>query len=107
VLTQASLSITWGGAGTVRECINLGVPMLVFPVWSDQFGNAARVSSRNLGIQGNILNVTPQKMIELVEKVLADKTILSSVKKMKRQCNTTEEIQELVNFVKCQTSLHI
>lgn len=81
--------------------------MLVFPVWSDQFGNAARVSSRNLGIQGNILNVTPNKMIEMVERVLGDKKIRSSVEGMKRQCNATKEIQELVHFVKCQTELEV
>ena len=107
VLEQVNLAITWGGAGTIRECVNFGVPMIVFPVWSDQFGNAARVSFRNLGLQGNILDITAEKMIEMVEKVFADKTIRFSVEEMKRQCNAKKEIQELVHFVKCKTALEV
>ena len=107
VLARANLAITWGGAGTVRECVNFGVPMLIFPAWTDQFGNAARVSFYNLGICGNILDVTPEKMIEMVERVLGDENLRYSVQEMKRQCNVTEEIQELVNFVSRHTTLEL
>jgi UDP:flavonoid glycosyltransferase YjiC (YdhE family) len=107
VLAKADLAITWGGAGTIRECINFGVPMLVFPAWTDQFGNAARVLSCNVGIRGNMLNVTPKKMIEMVEQVLTDKKIHSSVREMRMQCNVKNEIQALVHFFRCHTALEL
>ncbi len=53
VLEQADLAITHGGAGTLRECIDRGVPMLVYPRAFDQFGNAARVVFHGLGLRGN------------------------------------------------------
>jgi UDP:flavonoid glycosyltransferase YjiC (YdhE family) len=75
--------------------------------WSDQFGNAARVSFHNLGIFANILDVTPEMMIEMVERVLHDKKIRSSVDEMKKQCNVQREIQEFIHFVKNHTALEL
>ena len=107
VLERADLAITWGGAGTIRECVNFGVPMLVFPVWTDQFGNAARVLSRNLGIRGDFLHVTPTQMAEMVERALTDKTIRSSVTEMQMQLNKKSDMEDLVHFVRHHTSLEL
>jgi zeaxanthin glucosyltransferase len=107
VLTRADLAITWGGAGTVRECINFGVPMLVFPAWTDQFGNAARVQARNAGIRGDILSVTSTKMMEMIERVLTDKTIRTSVLEIRKQSDVKEEIRGLVDFVSRYASLDL
>jgi hypothetical protein len=46
-------------------------------------------------------------MTGMAEKIFFDKMIRFSVKKMKRQCNATKEIQELVHFVKRQTALEV
>lgn len=79
--------------------------MLVFPAWTDQFGNAARVVARNAGMRGNILDVTPAQMIEMVEHVLTDETIRSAVRDLRLKCNSEDEIQGLVDFVGCHTAL--
>ena len=107
VLKRADVAITWGGAGTVRECINYGVPMLVFPAWSDQFGNAARITSRNIGFCGNILDITPRKVTELVESALTDKTVRAALLEIRKQCDANEEIEGLVQFVRRYTALRI
>jgi zeaxanthin glucosyltransferase len=52
VLDEADLAITHAGAGTMRECIMKGVPMLAYPRDSDQFGNAARIGYFGLGLRG-------------------------------------------------------
>jgi UDP:flavonoid glycosyltransferase YjiC (YdhE family) len=58
ILRRASLMITHGGLGSVKECAALGVPMLVFPLKDDQPGNAARVEARGLGrvLRGPVLD---------------------------------------------------
>ena len=81
--------------------------MLIFPAWTDQFGNAARVLYHNVGIYGNILNVTPEKMIEMVEKVLGDKEIHSSIAEIKQQCIVKKETQDLVEFIRFHTALEV
>jgi UDP:flavonoid glycosyltransferase YjiC (YdhE family) len=107
VLARCDLAVTWGGAGTIRECVNFGVPMLIFPVWTDQFGNAARVLFSSLGIRGNIQNVTPQKIINMIERAFGDNTIRSSTKEMRKKCNVGKELQGVVEFVRRHTSLEI
>ncbi len=74
--------------------------MLVFPAWTDQFGNAARVFSKRTGLCGNIQNVTSSQMTEMVQYVLTDETINTSIKAMREQCSAESDILELVRFVK-------
>jgi hypothetical protein len=99
VLKRADLAITWGGAGTIRECISHGVPMVVLPAWTDQFGNAARVVCRNVGVRGDIMDVTPENLMAMVERVLTDKTIRSSLSEMQMENDANREIEGLVQFV--------
>lgn len=40
LLRKASLAITHGGTNTVKDCIFLGVPMLVFPLRETRLGTA-------------------------------------------------------------------
>ncbi|MNN64268.1 Oleandomycin glycosyltransferase [compost metagenome] len=49
ILARASLFITHGGFGSIKEAIQLKVPMLVCPFHADHYGNAARVQYWSLG----------------------------------------------------------
>ncbi|GAB2805714.1 nucleotide disphospho-sugar-binding domain-containing protein [Streptomyces daliensis] len=51
-LRRASVALTHGGHNSVKECLLLGVPMVVFPRRVDQFGNAARVVFHGVGRRG-------------------------------------------------------
>lgn len=107
VLEKADLAITWGGAGTVRECITHGVPMVVLPAWTDQFGNAARVVSCNVGVRGNIMDVTPGKLMVMIERALTDRTIRSSLSELRMQCNASQDMEGLVAFVQRHAGLKL
>jgi MGT family glycosyltransferase len=69
VLSRASLIITHGGFGTVREALFFGVPMIVFPCGVDQPGNAARVVRLRVGIAGDIRTVTPATMSRMLREI--------------------------------------
>jgi len=71
VLAKASVFLTHGGAGSVREAIHFGVPMVVFPCGLDQNGLAARVSYHELGVRGDIALVTSQMLSALVDAALS------------------------------------
>ena len=105
VLERADVAITWGGAGTVRECITHGVPMVVLPAWTDQFGNAARVVSCNVGVRGDLFGVTSGKLMVMIERALTDRTIRSSLSAMRMQCNASRDIEGLVAFVERHAGL--
>jgi MGT family glycosyltransferase len=70
LLEKASLMITHGGLGTVKECIHFGVPMVVFPIAHDQPGNAARIVYHGLGLRGNTNEVSARQILSLVDEVV-------------------------------------
>ncbi|MEM1375067.1 MAG: nucleotide disphospho-sugar-binding domain-containing protein [Pseudomonadota bacterium] len=49
VLKQADVAIIHAGVASVLECVEAGVPMLLYPQVNDQEGNAARVAFHGLG----------------------------------------------------------
>lgn len=69
ILARASLFITHGGFSSVRESLYFGVPMLVFPCWLDQPGNAARVVAHGAGLQGDIATVDTQRILALLKRL--------------------------------------
>ena len=49
VLSVSDYAITHGGYGTQKECVRYGVPMIVIPLFIDQFHNATTVARLSLG----------------------------------------------------------
>ena len=49
LLQRAAVAVIHGGLGGIKECIFMGVPMVVVPQLWDQPGNAARVEYHGLG----------------------------------------------------------
>lgn len=69
VLDRSIIAITHGGLNTIKECILMGVPMLVFPVLRDQFSGAARVEQLRLGMRGDIRYVSVEELSGLLDVV--------------------------------------
>lgn len=83
VLERASLMITHGGLGSVKECIYFGVPMVVFPVTWDQPGNAARVVYHGLGVRGNLNDVSVEKIQHALDRAHNDPSFKIRVMQMR------------------------
>jgi MGT family glycosyltransferase len=72
MLAGASLAISHGGAGTIREATVSGVPLLVYPRNDDQFGGGARVAFHGMGLAGDRLRATPTSIRQLARTILSD-----------------------------------
>jgi len=72
VLGRADLMVTHGGTGTVKECILLGVPMVVLPLMRDQFDMAERVAFHRLGLTGRLAEITAETLGALIAAAAAD-----------------------------------
>lgn len=82
-LRKASVMITHGGLNSVKECISLGVPMLVFPTAFDQPGNGARVVHHGLGLMGDLRKATQDSISAMLDKVTGDPGYRARVRAMR------------------------
>jgi MGT family glycosyltransferase len=71
VLLQTRVAITHGGLNTVKECLFLGVPMVVVPFMHDQPGNAARVAYHGAGTVVRPRSSTPGSIGRAVDRLVA------------------------------------
>lgn len=80
ILKKASLFISHAGMNSVNESLYFGVPLIMFPQIQEQRLNAARVEELGAGIYYKKNIVEKDKLIELVEKTLADGSFKNNAK---------------------------
>jgi MGT family glycosyltransferase len=76
VLRHADVMINHGGFNTIKECIMMGVPMLIFPLLKvrDHFPIAECAVYHGLGLQLDIEQVTSSELGSHIEHVIKNQT---------------------------------
>jgi MGT family glycosyltransferase len=72
VLPQVDAVITHGGNNTVTECLHFGRPMVVLPLFWDQYDNAQRVQETGFGQRLDTYGHAPEELLAAVDRLLAD-----------------------------------
>lgn len=90
MLKKASMMITHGGLGTVKECIFFGVPMIVFPLSREQPLNAARVVHHGIGRCGDIRSVSVEQVTELIGGIESNPSFKEKAELMGRRFHEVE-----------------
>jgi MGT family glycosyltransferase len=72
VLPLVDLVITHGGNNTTTESFHFGKPMVVLPLFWDQYDNAQRVHETGYGIRLDTYRFTDEQLVGAVEQLLAD-----------------------------------
>lgn len=101
---HAQLFITHGGNNSVIESMYYGVPMIISPMFSDQYDNAQRVTEKGYGQRINAYTCTPQQLLDLIEQVLADEAIgrkLAQCSNRLQSCHATDDVAQAI--VQCAT----
>jgi zeaxanthin glucosyltransferase len=99
ILEKASIFISHGGLSSMRETLYSGVPVIVFPCFKDQPGDAARIVFHNLGLRGNIKKVNAEIVGNLIDRIMKDDSIRQSVKQMQEVFRKQENCQPGVDFI--------
>ena len=82
VLPKVDLVITHGGNNTITETFYFGKPMIVMPLFVDQFDNAQRVHEKGFGIQLNAYRCTKEELINAINKLIYDEELALRMKKI-------------------------
>jgi len=72
LMPQVDLVITHGGNNTTTECFHFGKPMIVIPLFWDQYDNAQRVHETGFGKPLQTYAFDDTELLDAVERLLTD-----------------------------------
>ena len=72
VIPQVDLVITHGGNNTTTESLHFGKPMVLLPLFWDQYDNAQRMHELGFGVRLSTYAFTDDELHGAVERLLAD-----------------------------------
>jgi MGT family glycosyltransferase len=72
ILPHVDLVITHGGNNTVTESLRYGRPMVLLPLFWDQYDNAQRMHETGFGIRLDTYAHAPEELTGAIERLLAD-----------------------------------
>ncbi len=83
ILSRTAFMVTHGGMGTVKECILMGVPMLVLPLVSDSVRTGHRVVHHGLGLKAEIETMDLASILSLMDRLVTEDSFRRNVAKMR------------------------
>jgi MGT family glycosyltransferase len=75
VIPQADLVITHGGNNTTTEALHFGKPMVLLPLFWDQYDNAQRMHELGFGIRLKTYEFAPEELNDAVDALLGDSNL--------------------------------
>jgi MGT family glycosyltransferase len=79
VIPEVDLVLTHGGNNTVTESLHFGKPMVVLPLFWDQYDNAQRMHELGYGVRLATYGFSDEELIGAVDGLLADEALRSDL----------------------------
>ena len=96
VLPLVDLVITHGGNNSTTETFSFGKPMIVMPLFADQFDNAQRIQEKGFGVRLNPFDCSEEELLKAIEMLLSDEKLK---KKLRQAVERMERDQTLIKVV--------
>jgi MGT family glycosyltransferase len=79
IIPEVDLVITHGGNNTVTESLHFGKPMIVLPLFWDQYDNAQRMQELGYGVRLATYDFADEELTGAVDGLLADEALRSDL----------------------------
>ena len=99
VLPKVDLVITHGGNNTVGETFYFGKPMIVMPMFCDQFDNAQRIQEKGFGIRMNPFQCTKDQLLNAIEKLVNDQELALKMKKISERIKAEVKLGKVGHLI--------
>ena len=99
ILPEVDLVVTHGGNNTITEGLHFGKPMVVLPLFWDQYDNAQRIDETGFGRRLDTYTHTGAELRGAIDGLLADAALgarLDGVSKRLQDVRGTERAAELI-----------
>jgi UDP:flavonoid glycosyltransferase YjiC (YdhE family) len=99
ILPLVDLIVTHGGNNTITEGLHFGKPMVVLPLFWDQYDNAQRIDETGFGRRLETYSHTGDELRGAIDALLADRDLkgrLATVSERLQGVRGTERAAELI-----------
>ncbi|WP_432931199.1 glycosyltransferase [Microbispora sp. CA-135349] len=79
IIPLVDLVITHGGNNTTTEAMHFGKPMIVLPLFWDQYDNAQRVQEMGFGVRLDTYGFADEELAEAIDRLLGDDELRARV----------------------------
>ncbi|XP_054152675.1 uncharacterized protein LOC128951453 [Oppia nitens] len=95
VLPLVDLVITHGGNNTITETFSFGKPMIVMPLFGDQYDNAQRIHEKGYGIRLDAYKCSEEELLTAIENLLNNKLLSEKLAKISKRILTENSLTKL------------
>jgi len=99
VLPHVDAVITHGGNNTVTESLYFGKPMVLLPVFWDQYDNAQRMDETGFGIRLDTYGHAAEELPAAVERLLADRGLHERLGAISRRLQATPGTERAADLI--------
>lgn len=91
ILSQVDMVITHGGNNTVTEAFYFGKPMLVLPLFGDQYDNGQRIEETGLGLRLNPFHCSDEELLNAVDSLVSDEALATRMTQIGERIRKSED----------------
>jgi MGT family glycosyltransferase len=99
IIPEVDLVITHGGNNTVTEALHFGKPMVVLPLFWDQYDNAQRMHELGYGVRLATYDFSDDELIGAVDGLLADETLRSDLDALGERIRDRKGVREAADLI--------
>jgi MGT family glycosyltransferase len=99
ILPHVDLVITHGGNNTVTESLHAGKPMVVLPLFWDQYDNAQRLDELGFGVRLATYDFVDEELTAAVDGLLDDEVLRSSLEALGERIRETEGVRLAADLI--------
>ncbi len=99
IIPEVDLVITHGGNNTVTEALHFGKPMVVLPLFWDQYDNAQRMHELGYGVRLATYDFSDDELTGAVDGLLADDTLRSNLGALGERIRDQKGVREAADQI--------
>jgi MGT family glycosyltransferase len=99
VLPLVDLVITHGGNNTTTEALHFGKPMIVLPLFWDQYDNAQRIAELGLGARLDTYRFTDEQLHGALARLLTDAALASRLDSASKQIQARDGLHRAAAII--------
>jgi MGT family glycosyltransferase len=99
VLPQVDLVITHGGNNTTTEALHFGKPMILLPLFWDQYDNAQRIAELGFGIRLDTYGFADSELTEAIDRLLGDASLRDRLDKAGADIRSRDGLRQAADLI--------